>query len=402
MTGNRRAKGDGTLFKRSDGVWIGAFTLKTVDGKQRRKTVSSRDRNECLRKMRELRTKIDAGQVATTSSATVSKWLDHWLETIVATKSRPRTYDSYEQAIRLHIKPHIGTKRLDRLTAEDIRGMHAKISSDRFAQLSHQVLSSALKVAMLEGKIPRNPAELAGKPKYTPVGREPFPADVAKKVLATAFASRDESTSTRWAAAFLTGARPAELLGLEWDRVDLAGGYIDLAWQMQRLKAVHGCGDTCGKTRPGYCPNVQWKFPRGFEARQCHKTLWWTRPKTKTGTRIVPLLPPLVVALDALKAADGINPHGLVWHQPDGRPISPEEDQEAWQNLLKAAKVGAAPRYTTRDTAATLLLEAGVDEQTRMAILGHSSVAAHRGYVHVNRDRTRAALANLGMLMPPP
>ena len=35
--------------------------------------------------------------------------------------------------------------------------------------------------------------------------------------------------ATRWAAGFPTGARPAELMGLEWDRVDADHGVIDLA-----------------------------------------------------------------------------------------------------------------------------------------------------------------------------
>jgi hypothetical protein len=129
----RRPPGDGTLHKRADGIWVGALEVPTNDGKRRRKTVSSRDRGEALRKLRELRKQIHAGHIPTTSSTTVSAWLAHWLDTIAGPQIRPMTYRSYEQVIRLHIAPHIGNIRLDRLTAEDIRRMHRAIQkgSDR-------------------------------------------------------------------------------------------------------------------------------------------------------------------------------------------------------------------------------------------------------------------------------
>ena len=41
----------------------------------------------------------------------------------------------------------------------------------------------------------------------------------------------------------------------------------------------------------------------------------------------------------------------------------------------------------------------GVDEAVRMQLLGHSSVAAHRGYAHVDQTLTRAALGELSKLI---
>jgi len=112
------------------------------------------------------------------------------------------------------------------------------------------------------------------------------------------------------------------------------------------------------------------------------------------------LLPPMVAALERLKAGEGPNPSGLVFHHADGRPISPEEDHAAWKALLKLAEVQDAPLHAARHTTATLLQQAGVDEQTRMQVMGQSSIVAHRGYVHVDRTHARKALNNLAQLLP--
>src|SRR5271156_6555627 len=112
-----RSHGQGGLFKRSDGMWTGTVEIPTADGKRRTKRVYSKNRNEAARKLRELRAEIAAGRVPTTSTTTVGKWLDHWLESVAKPELRPTTYRSYEQVLRLHVKPHIGGIRLNKLTA---------------------------------------------------------------------------------------------------------------------------------------------------------------------------------------------------------------------------------------------------------------------------------------------
>jgi integrase len=251
--------------------------------------------------------------------------------------------------------------------------MHAKIGKSRAAEKAHVILKKALKDAIREQMITVNAAEMVDAPKYKKVRRTSLSVDVAKHIIATAYRHGDESQATRWAAAFLTGARQSELLGLRWSHVDLEHGYMDISWQLQQLSQVHGCAEPCGRTRPGWCPNRRWDLPPDFEHEVLHRSLVLTRPKTAAGERVVPIVAPLLVKLRELHDHQGTNPHNLVWHYPDGRPIGPREDYRTWKNLLIAAEVIApktkhCPMHAARHTTASLLRAAGVDEQTRMEI----------------------------------
>jgi integrase len=90
----------------------------------------------------------------------------------------------------------------------------------------------------------------------------------------------------------------------------------------------------------------------------------WTRPKTSSGVRIVPLIPAMVKLLELHSQIIEPNPHGLVWHHPDGRPISEKDDHTHWQHLLKAAGITSEgetlPIHAARHSTATMLQAHGV------------------------------------------
>lgn len=127
----------------------------------------------------------------------------------------------------------------------------------------------------------------------------------------------------------------------------------------------------------------------------------WTKPKTTAGTRIVPIVAPLLAMLEQHSAdsAGEPNPYGLVWHRRDGYPITRHDDGAAWRRVLTAAGLPAVDVYATRHTAATLLQELGIPAEVRMQIMGQSSAAAHAEYIHVDQTQTRAALGRLEQLL---
>lgn len=415
----RRAPGEGGLFLRGDGMWVGTVEIRNENDERRQKRVYSKDYNTCVEKKRALEDDVRDG-VIPNASTTVARWLNEWLTDIKGPHVRPNTRKFYEEAIRLHITPEIGKKRLDKLTPADVRRMLSTITTSRNKQRAHQTLGLALKAAVKEGHIRRNVCEVVDKPRHLRAERPPFTFDEAQAIIGAAIeieANRDPTEpaiATRWAAAFLSGARKAELCGLELARLDLDNGLFDFSYQLQQMTKVHGCGDPIDGVRPceinrarrkraAYCPQARWDFEDGFDYRDCYKSLVWTRPKTKTGVRIVPIIEPLLDMIRWHVENDHEpNPHGLVWHWPDGRPISPTDDFELWQQVLQRAGIpsdSAATLHSARHSTATMLQELGVPEEVRMQIMGQSSAAAHRGYVHIDQTQTRAALAKLAPLL---
>jgi integrase len=403
----RRSPGDGALFQRGDGMWTGSVEIPSADGKRRQKRVYAKDYKVAKAKLDELRGDIAKGMIPVSSTTTVAVWLRYWCDEIKKPHLRPNSYDWYDEAVRLHITPHIGNKKLRQLTPQQVREMLAKANTPGNAQRAWKVLKMSLGDAITEGLIGRNVAEAVKKPEHVKQTRGALTSEAAKIVIRAAIdlqAASDETTpllATRWAAALLTGARPAELLGLEWSRVDFENNVLDLAWQLQQVDRSHGCGDPngdvypCGKKRAAFCPAACWDLPADFEYRECRGGLLWTRPKSDAGTRIVPIVAPLRAMLVQHQQIGGPNPHNLVWHRPDGHPLTRHDDSAHWRQVMAAAGQPPVDPYACRHTCATLLQELGVDEAVRMQIMGQSSAAAHSAYIHVSQDQSRKALGKL-------
>lgn len=397
----RRSPGDGTLFKRGDGLWVAGFT---IDGRQYR--VTAKNRNKAIEKRRELKKQLDAGVRVSGGRAKLSVWLAKWLE-IHKPRVDPETFRSYETSVRLYINPFIGDKRMDKLTPDDVRDMIDAQSSPRNGQKARTTLMLALNQAVAERKMSWNPAAVVDAPKHQPKRAAPFTAKEALHIMAAADASCDETWAARWKAGFMTGKRECEILGLTWDRVDLQHDMLDISWQLQELKKEHGCGDPigtypngnkqypCGKQRVSLCPQSHWNFKPDFENIPCERALVWTRPKTKaTQEQPIPIIKPLHDVLERLQERPP-NKHNLVFTHPDGSAISQSQDQKAWRALLKLAGVPHRRQHTLRSTAATLLRTAQVDEQTRMTLFGHTTEAVQRIYAGTDIDQLKAAMETL-------
>lgn len=396
----RRGAGDGALFQQKTGkrLWVASVEVPTFDGKRRQVRKYAKTKSEAARKLRALRAEAHVEKLGRPTT-TVGQWLAVWLETIKRPQVAPNTYRFYEEAIRCHVTPAIGGIRLDALVAQHVRHMLATIATTRNKQRAHLVMSMALDSAVAEGLIDRNPVKLVDKPKHLASPSVALDVSASRALLDSALELDARpgapQLASRWVAGLLTGARRGELLGLQWDRVDLDGGRLVIDWQLQELPRVHGCDPPCGRSAPRFCPQARVDVGAHVEYRPCYGALAFTRPKTSAGRRVVPLTWPLLPMLSAHAELDTPNPHGLVWRMPDGRPISPRKDHQLWRELLAHAGLSHVKLHTLRHTAATLLARSSVPDDVRMHIMGHSSYLAHQGYVHVDLSDQRKALNSL-------
>lgn len=395
----RRIAGDGAVYQRPNGTWCAQLDLGLDSkGNRRRKTVYGKTQPEALRKLDIARQQLrERGDLAT-SETPVGKWLDYWLTNIAAGRLKPHTFGTYRSAIEHQIKPSIGKIRLGRLSAQHLRKMHADIMADHSpttAHHAHRVLSSALKDALMEGRVYRNIASEVPAPSKAESERKGLSAKAAMTVLAHA------DGDGRWLLALLYGMRQGERLGLRWSHVNFEDNLLDLSWSLARISWAHGCiteGEpVCGRA-PRSCPDKRLPIPRGMKRVDLERNYVLLTPKTKGSIRVIPMLPPVRAMLERrLKAVEAERPnyandHDLVWCQADGSPIDPRDDWQAWVDLLKKAGVPRVTLHEARNTAATLLLEAKVDPKVIGAILGHSQIVTTQRYQVVSVELAKQAL----------
>ncbi|WP_341258302.1 tyrosine-type recombinase/integrase [Gordonia malaquae] len=390
----QRTKGTGSIYQNSRGQWVASIeTGWTVRGYRRRTTLKARTKAEVRRRLAQTQQQIAAEGSASTNvgSITVKRWADRWLDERQR-MVRPGTYVADCSGVHRWIVPTIGHIRLDALVPADIRRVAMAQEDAGLAlatmQRTYAVLTKMLSDAVAEGyRVPQHARE-SGSPGAGHSTRQSLSAADSARILKVAATRPDVS---RWVAALVEGLRPAEALGLTWEMIDLKTETMTLAWQLKALPYIER-----RKPESGF------RVPRGFESRHVHGAYHLVRPKTRAGSRVIPLVPWLVTALAEWADCAPPSPAGLVWPRSDGTPRSAEFDRKEWYDLVDEAKVtvtlpdGTTRRpllYEARHTAATLLLANGIDETTIKAILGHSSVLSTQSYLHTDRTRTRAALA---------
>lgn len=379
----KRANGEGTIYKRSDGRFVGSAFVPILGGGRRRRYVYGSTRKEARDALDELLRDAANGVRRPTKRQTVAEYLDYWLEHVVKPERRRTTYSGYETMVRVHIVPALGRRKLDELGPADVRQFLATLRakdtdgygggprklSPRMVQFAHAVLRNALSNAVREELVSRNVAKLVkmSNPEYDiGAGLDPIAARAFLRKIA------DDRLYALYLCAVVLGMRRSELLGLTWDAVDLDGGRLVVR---QALTWVHGRAEI----QP---------------------------PKSRASRRVIPL-PALVV--DALRvhrkqqdaerddAGEGWEDSGFVFVTRHGRPMSPYTLTKYWHDVRAAAGLGTLRFHDLRHTAVSLLLALGVPPHVVREIAGHSDIkVTMMVYAHGNIAEKAAALTQLG------
>lgn len=388
----RNSNGESSIYHGADGRWHGRVTVGVKDnGKPDRRHVSGKDRPEVVRKVRDLEKKRDAGTVQEAGTKwTVEQWLDHWLNDIAVMTTTENGWDAYFYAVK-HLKHGIGAHKLNKLAPNHLESLYRKMLADGAKKGTvhqvHRTIRTALNEAKNRDFVTKNVATIAKSPTPDEEEIEPFTKDEIRSLFTTA---RQDRNSTRWIVAIALGLRQGEALGLRWEDLDFEEQTLRVRRSRLRPKYKHGCKTPCGRKHAGHCPDR-------INTRKDTKDT-----KSKAGKRMIGLPTPLVDELqrhreeqeaERAPARDLWQDEGWIFADPLGRKINARTDQFHWKRLLDAAGVRDARLHDARHTAATVLLELGINQRATMGIMGWSNASMAARYQHLT-DEVRRSIAD--------
>ncbi len=243
----RAAQGAGTIRQRKDGRWEARYTVgrDPGTGKQVQRSVYGATQQEVRKKLAQLTAALDAGTYKEPCKMTVGQWLDSWSADYLG-GVKPFTVVSYTGHIKNHLKPALGSVKLEALNAHTIQEFYNSLGAEREGKpgLSpktvkniHGVLHKALQQAVKIGYLRFNPADACELPRAVRKELKPLDEEQSKAFLKAIQGHRYEMLYT---VTLFTGMREGEALGLMWECVDFKKGTILINKQMQREKKKNG------------------------------------------------------------------------------------------------------------------------------------------------------------------
>jgi integrase len=265
------------------------------------------------------------------------------------------TWDGYRRKIERHVLPSLERIPVRRLRPDHLERLYdeklnpqngGRPLAPKTVLEIHLIIRGALNDAVRRGIVTRNVAVVAHAPKLRSIPKVEQQAWTAPELQAFL---REAAGHWLFPALWLlsnTGLRRSELLGLQWDDVDLDAGTLSV---------------NRGLVSVGY---------------QLHES----RGKTSNSRRAVDLDPTTVQVLSAWKAwqaaergAVGIDPAGWVFADIAGNPIHPHSISQAFERIVARAGVPKIRLHDVRHTHGTLLIKAGVPVKVVSERLGHGN-----------------------------
>jgi integrase len=222
MGRKRRGRGEGSVFERDDGLWVGSISLGyTEAGKRKRKTVYGATKKEVLDELDRLRSEARVGNLPDAAGLTVGQLLDRWLESSKAT-TETRTFEERKRLVNNHLRSRLGGLKLAKVNALHVESFYADLARDSVGPTTVRHAADVLGVAFSHAcnlkLIPFNPVAAIKKPK-APKRQMLFLTPEQVKILLDA--AKGRPCNALVVLALATGCRQGELLALTWDDVDL-------------------------------------------------------------------------------------------------------------------------------------------------------------------------------------
>lgn len=353
-------------------VWLACYT----DGGSARRFRQFPTKKEADAFLTQARSQVAAGiHTPDSVSITIAEASELWLKRCERDGLEATTIRQYGAHVRLHILPRIGNMKLSRITAPGVNAFVDQLLQDgRSREMCKRVLvslSAIVTEAQRRGLVTVNNVRSA-----SPVKRS------AREDVRPEMPTREElkaiidATPDRWRPLILTliftGLRGSELRGLLWEDVDLRRGVISIRRRADRFNR-------------------------------------FGPPKSKAGTRDIPLSPTLLHTLKAWKLACPNGKLGLVFPTGAGGVETHGNilNRVFWPIQIAAGvtMVGLDGKpdakfslHALRHAAASLWIAQGLSPKRVQGLMGHASIQQtfdQYGYLFEAREDEAAMMAGV-------
>ena len=329
-------------------------------------------RKEAEKFLTEKLRELDTGILIDNKKMKYSEYLDYWKERTFK-NLEITTQEGYVQKIEKHIKPYLGN-----LFLEDIRPLHLQNfyeklllegRKDKKGGLSartvlsiHRIIYSSLHQAVKWQLVIRNVADSVEPPKASKYKASYLTDKQTEELLESA---KETDIYIPIAIAIYTGARRGEVLGLNWDNVNLEKGYIKI---VDNLCATNN----------------------GVIIKQ---------PKTNNGVRTVAISKTLINILKKhrIKQLENRMLYGKEYQDnnfvccyADGHLFNPKRFSAKFHELLRNNNLPIIRFHDLRHSHASLLVKMGVKPKEISSRLGHSNISITMDlYSHLYEETDR-------------
>lgn len=360
----RRYGKRGNPFKRGNTWTILYYPIDPKTGKKKQRWKGGfKTKKEAQEALYEINAKINSNTYIEPTKMTLAEYLTKWYGTHCRPRLSSNTLRGYRVNIENHIIPNIGHVPIQQLSRGQIQKFYfdlydgggsnndenkSKKLSERSIQYIHRVLNKALKDAVRDGILIRNPAEGVSRPTVRKYQNNIYDANMLKILLEAANGTDLYIPVTLGVS---LGLRRGEVLGLQWKNINFNTGKVEI-----RQQASY---------------NEQ------------KKIVELTTLKTENSIRTLPMPKGLVELLlehkekqEKIKKmieSDYID-NDLVCCHNDGTPLNPKNFSKKFRKLLEKNNFPIIRFHDLRHSYATLMLESNVDLKVTSAMLGHSSV----------------------------
>ena len=261
-------------------------------------------------------------------------------------KTHMKSYDSLETIMRLHLVPRWGRHRLDEITLQDVGKWLAEKTEDGLMPATVEKLRVMMGRSFELGRrwgvagCTHNPTRGIQRPKFDNKRERFLTSDEAGRLLKAAGDSLNPQLRSIVGLLLLTGARVSELLQAEWRHVDL-------------------------------------------DRRA------WLIPVSKTGkSRYVPLSQAAIDIIDQLPRYEG-----CPWliANPETK-LAYVSVKHSWQTARKTARLNDLRIHDLRHSAASFMINSGVDLFAVGKVLGHADYKSTMRYSHLANETLLSAV----------